>query len=265
MRRLFPEWLSRFAVPASLVCVAIVATASAQDTPARSARFGFTLNVWYEFDVAGADLAGGERFRFVDATRSDGRVLYRLESVLSLKRRDGAYRNHETSLTFTANGTSVSYSGKSDAYYPDSPGDTGSQTFSFEFVSAKKMVRVRIDHSRRPRFRSEVFDLPQRTFALDRQCFSHLALLVAYNAIDSNSRKAKMDVFSLSEGRPMTVTLEYEGMQKRNLAGSAVDLVKVRPLVDNVFIGTFLVRQSDRALVYHTSQDGAVRVALKLD
>ena len=265
MHTLSPKWSAKVALPAALLCVVVLAKAYAQDKPADSAPFPFALNVWYEFNVAGADLSGNERFQFVDATRSDERPLYRLESVLSLKRRDGAYRKHETSLTFTAKGTPVSYYGKSDALFPDSPGDTGAQTFSFDFLSAERAVHVKIDHSERPRYRSKVFDVPRETFALDRQCFSHFALLVACNAIEPNSRKAKMDVFSLSECRPMKVTLEYKGTEKTNLAGSAVDLVKVRVLVNKIPIGTFLVRQSDRTLIYHTSQDGGVRVALKLN
>jgi len=265
MHTLSPKWSARVALAALLVCAVVLARVSAQEKPADSAPFPFALNVWYEFNIAGADLSGSERFRLVDATRSDEVRRYRLESVLSLKRLDGAYREHETALTFTGRGAPVSYRGKSDALFPNSPGDTGAQTFSFDFLSAERTVRVEIDHTERPRYELKVFNVPRRTFALDRQCFSHFALLVAFNALGPSSRKASMDVFSLSECRPMKVTLEYKGTEKRSLAGSAVDLVKVKVLVDKIPIGTFVVRQSDRTLIYHTSQDGGVRVALKLN
>ena len=127
--------LVRIALGTLAVCAIASGRASGQDGSAAPAPFPFALDTWYEFNVAGGDLAGYERFRFVDATRSDERVLYRLDSVLSLKRRDGAYREHETSLVFTAKGVPVKYRGKSDAYFPDSPGDTGTQTFLFEFLS----------------------------------------------------------------------------------------------------------------------------------
>jgi len=265
MRSFPPKFPVRVALPALMLCAVVLAEASAQERSADSHPFPFALNVWYQFDVVGAELNGSERFRFVDATRSDGPAMYRLESILSLKRRDGAYRKHETSLTFTETGRPESYHGNSDALFPDSPADTGAQTFSFKFLAAEKAVHARIDHSEKPMHEVMVLNVPQRTFALDRQCFSHFALLVALNNIGPNSRKAKMEVFSLSEGRRMVVTLGYEATQKRSLAGSVVSLVKVRPIVDKVFIGTFLVRQSDRTLIYHASQDGGVRVALKLE
>ena len=224
----------------------------------------FELDRWYEYVVTGLDTDGVERFKVIDATGSDGRQRYQLQSVLHLKQTDGAYRRHETYYTFDADGGALAYRGESDTLKPDSPLDTGKRSFSFTFEPADESVLVKIKHTDWPAYEARVFRVPRGTFALDRHCFSHVALMMALKKADPKPHKRAFDVFTFGDGRLSRVVLEYRGAALRQIAGRAMELVKIRPLVNNLFIGTCWVRQSDRLLLFHSNERRSVTVTLQM-
>ena len=252
------------------ILVLTVGIGAAAVSPARAADetptwLPFELNRWYEYSVTGLETDGVERFRVIDATGSDGRRRYQLQSVLHLKQTDGAYRRHETYYTFEADGGAVAYRGESDTYMPGSPLETGERTFSFAFDPAGETVAVRIKHTDWPAYEARVFHVPRRTFALDRHCFSHVALVLALAQVDATPRKKKLDVFTFADGRLARLVLECRGTAMRQIAGRAVELIKIRPLVNNLFIGTCWVRQSDRLLLFHSNERRSVTVTLQVE
>ncbi|MFH0964111.1 MAG: hypothetical protein V2A58_08870 [Planctomycetota bacterium] len=249
------KWFTFVAVVSVVACV-LGALAARGDEP----RLPFQLGKTYEYRMSG-EMGGSEKFTIVDVTGPDKVKRFKLTSELDIKAANGAFRKHKTAYVFDLKGGAFSYSGEREAYFPDSPGETGKEKFYFRFADGS--VEIKIDHAGRPTWDAVIRNLPSDVVgAIDQDCISHLALAVAMNALGGEKPKGYVTLFSVNRREVVRMTFKFKVTDKRRLWRKVEDLSRFAYYTYEIPLGSFWIRRADSLLVSLANQSVTVVVDL---